>query len=382
MSFIEHAAQGDIEVVRLFVQAGLDPDVQPYTARSVLVSTRTRPASVAQMMVSFYPEEGEQDNDTALMKAAGNGHLEVAKFLIDLDVDLLIKNQQGQTAAMFAAAGGHLEILKYMRASRKSSSQTGISRVPMPIWYTFVDKMPETPMLWAAFNGHMDVVQWLYEEANAREYPWYGMGWAVLGGHQEVASYLYDKFKDFTDQGLAVYARGISLVLASHTGDEDMVRWLLSEGADIHYRERRWIELNTPEGMMYFQEIGNSSLHIAISQGHGGVLRILLEHWMHTHGADGRDPYGLTALMLAAAGGDEEMAGVLVSNGCPVNAQTDVGTTALMFAAARGQVSMLQFLLDRGADATLVNARGYTALSLAQEHGHAGVVSILEGTVP
>ena len=171
----------------------------------------------------------------------------------------------------------------------------------------------------------------------------------------------------------------VHLILASHTGDEEMVRWLLEEGADIHYREKDWIRLTTPDGTMYFQEVGNSSLHIAISQGHTGVLRILLEHWMNTQGADGRDPHGLSALMLAAAGGDEGMAVTLLDNGTPVNAQTDAGTTVLMYAAAHGQASLIRLLLDRGADASLENAYGNTALSLAQQFGHDEAVAILEG---
>ena len=127
-SFIEHAAAGDLEVVRLFVQAGLDVDVQPYTARSTLVSTRSNPTSLSHLKQSFYPEEGEQDNDTALMKAAGNGHLEVVKIIVDSGADLLLRNQQKQTAAMFAAAGGHLEVLKYIAFSRRNHSFTNRRR--------------------------------------------------------------------------------------------------------------------------------------------------------------------------------------------------------------------------------------------------------------
>ena len=386
VSFIDAAAQGDLAVVRLFVEAGLSVDVQPYTAKSVLVSTRVRPTSLSHMRAAFYPEEGEQDTDTALMKAAGNGYLEVVQFLVDQGADLLLRNQQNQTAAMFAAAGGHLEVLKYIGYSKKSYSQTGLYGGVMPVWYDFVEKLPESVMFWACFNGHMDVVRFLREEYGVTEYPWYNMGWAVLGGHQDIAEYFLDVVKDWESadnkgingQSHLDYMRDLSLVLASHTGDEQIVRWLLDEGANIHYRVKRWLQLSSPEGQVYLQVLGNSPIHIAISEGHLGVVRILLEHWMHTQGADGRDPHGLTALMLAAAGGDIEMAKVLMDNGAPVNARTDVGTTALMFAAGRGQVAMLRLLLDSGADASLENAHGYTALALAQVFEHDEAVAILE----
>ena len=377
-SFIAAAAQGDLAVVRLFVEAGLSVDVQPYTARSVLVSSRANPTSLHHLQKSFYPEAGEQDNDTALMKASGKGHLAVVKLLVEAGADLLLRNQQGQTAAEFAAAGGHLRVLQYMREAKRACKPIGVYGGFDPVFYKYSERPPETPMMWAAYNGHMHVVRWLREQCSDTAYPWFNMGWAVLGGHRDIAEYFLRIFEDWVDKRRAVYAKGVSLVLAAHTGDEDMVRWLLSEGADIHYREADWIRLTTPEGPQYFQQVGNSPMHIAISRGHGGVLRLLLEHWLHSQGAEGRDPYGVTALMLAAAGGDEGMAATLLENGTPVNAQTDVGTTALMYAAACGQASMIRLLLDSGADATLVNAKDYTALTLAQAFGHDEAAAILQ----
>ena len=55
------------------------------------------------------------------------------------------------------------------------------------------------------------------------------------------------------------------------------------------------------------------------------LLRILLNHWMLTFGADGRDEHGMTALHFAAAGGDAEMARRLIDNGAPVNGVSDIG---------------------------------------------------------
>ena len=112
-SFIEHAAEGDLEVVRLFIWAGMDVNIQPYTARMVLVPNRPNPTRLAHLESSWFPQEGE-DNDTALMRAAGGGHLEMVRFLLENGADREIKNRQNQNAITFAAAYGHLEMVKFL----------------------------------------------------------------------------------------------------------------------------------------------------------------------------------------------------------------------------------------------------------------------------
>ena len=119
-SFIEAAGAGDLNVVQLFVWAGMDVNVQPYTASVVYIPERDNPTRVAHLKYSWFPQEGQEDDDTALMKAAGNGHIDVVKFLCENGVDLCIRNQQKQTAMYFAAAGGYLEIVKYLHAQGRA----------------------------------------------------------------------------------------------------------------------------------------------------------------------------------------------------------------------------------------------------------------------
>jgi len=79
---------------------------------------------------------------------------------------------------------------------------------------------------------------------------------------------------------------------------------------------------------------------------------------------DGRDAVsGKTALMLAAEGGHEEVADVLLMHAnadkdlqVPGNAKADAFFSALMLAAQHDHVEMVQLLMHHGVDATLVNA--------------------------
>jgi ankyrin repeat protein len=59
---------------------------------------------------------------------------------------------------------------------------------------------------------------------------------------------------------------------------------------------------------------------------------------------------GITALMLAAHGGHEAVAQLLLQHGADVAAASNAGGTALMLAAVGGHVAVAQLLLQHGAD--------------------------------
>ena len=166
-------------------------------------------------------------------------------------------------------------------------------------------------------------------------------------------------------------------MMAAYGGHTDVVRFLLDHDANIHIRETRQRMTEQSGVLMEIIEYGHSALTLALAQGHDEVMELLLDHWLITYGADGRDPHGRTTLMYAASWGNIEWMQRLVDNDAPVGAQTAVGTTALMFAAAAGHVEAVQFLLEKGEDPSTENRYGYTALLLAQERGHEEVVNLL-----
>ena len=383
VSFIASAENGDLEAVRLFVWAGMDVNVQPYTASTVMVPMRENPTSISHLQYSWFPQEGQEDDDTALMKAAGAGHLDVVEFLMNNEADAKIKNQQNQHALMFAAAGGHLEIVKFI--AENTWHVMKLDNIN-PIGYDPLIQGPITSIMWAAYGGHLDVVQYLYEGKDVRTYSgltfrWLAFLWAVIGNHIDVMDYILETDNYLNGVNKTSHfdsATGQGLMLSSYHGHQDVVEHLLDLGANIFYRKNSWIELDTPEGRLYYKNIGFGPLHAAIQASQSEILCILLNHWMLSVGADGRDEYGMTALMFAAAGGDLEMSRRLIDNGAPVNGQSDIGITALMFASEWGHADVVRILLEEGADASLVEAHGNTALSLAEENGHAEIVEMLQ----
>ena len=362
-SFVTYAQDGDLDVVRLFIEAGMDVNVQPYSS-SVAHIAETKEDDLVAV---WFPQPGDEDNNTALMKAAGQGHIEVVRFLVGQGADLDIRNRQEQNALMLAAAGGHLAVATFLIDSGVYAS------VSPPLLNYNYGNGPQIALEWAVYYGHLDVVRLLLEVIGAfhRPDPNPSLGWAAYRGHLDVARLLLEHGAVVNGQPFGIGFLGPSaLMLAAYSGHSEMVRFLLERGADIHARENKiWRVTETPFGPVIDEEIGNSALDMAIDQGHAEVVRLLLQHWMAIYGADGQDVRGRTTLMYAAYAGDLEMARLMLENGAPVNVQTDVGTTALMFAAAYGYIEMVRFLVENGADIHIQNGYGYTALSLAEEGG-------------
>jgi ankyrin repeat protein len=166
---------------------------------------------------------------------------------------------------------------------------------------------------------------------------------------------------------LALLLGETPVMVASRSGNPDVVEQLLAKGANVNAHAAR----------------GQTALMWAVSQRHPAVVKVLL-----AHGADVRarsavwsevmavPPHGLpqynraiphggdTALMFAARVGDLESARLLVAAGADVNDADAWGVSATVLAAHSGYDELVEFLLDRGADANAA-AAGFAALHVA-----------------
>jgi ankyrin repeat protein len=120
--------------------------------------------------------------------------------------------------------------------------------------------------------------------------------------------------------------------------------------------------------------LDKTALMAAASQGDVNLVRTLL-----TAGADvnAHNKAGGSALIYAAWSGDTETVAILLNHGAEINHQSGNGWTALMMVAAKDHAPVTELLAKRGADPNLPDVYGWTPLMRAAYEGHARVVGVL-----
>lgn len=145
------------------------------------------------------------------------------------------------------------------------------------------------------------------------------------------------------------------LLRAVKSGDIPAAEALFAKGLDVNTTD--------PDG--------NTLLMLAVRGDHFDVAKRLLQRQAKLAG---RNRYGETALMLAAAKGDMELVDWMVKNGAGVNQS---GWSPLIYAAWQGKTEVVKYLLKKGADIDAVSPNGVSALMLATRGGHFDTVKLL-----
>ncbi len=136
-----------------------------------------------------------------------------------------------------------------------------------------------------------------------------------------------------------------ALTDAACVGRNDIIKVLLSMGADINYKDDR----------------ERTALIWAVCVAQKETVELLLDM-----GADVniKDEYGRTCLMYVAQTGNcsVETMKTMIDMGADINARGSNGMTGLMLAAKEGQVEAVKLLLDKGADINEKSNFGRTSL--------------------
>jgi uncharacterized protein len=101
------------DIMKLLIQSGAKVDAPDHRGVTLLVSMGFFDPTVSTILLDAGadPNAGDQEGQTALMKAAARGLKPTVKLLLDHHADMNKKDAQGRTALMHAAASRHSEAI-------------------------------------------------------------------------------------------------------------------------------------------------------------------------------------------------------------------------------------------------------------------------------
>lgn len=134
-----------------------------------------------------------------------------------------------------------------------------------------------------------------------------------------------------------------ALLKAAESGDEQRVRELLAQKADVDAQN----------------EQGVTALLKAVNQGLAAIVDVLIAA---KASVDKKFHTGITPLMCAAHYGYGEIVKALIGAGADLDLRNSVGATALMHAAVQGNADIINILLDVSARVDIGDKSGGTAL--------------------
>jgi ankyrin repeat protein len=225
------------------------------------------------------------------------------------------------------------------------------------------DENCSTPLSWASWLGHVEIVRWLLDRGAAvNEQGCMGrtpLGFASEENRTEVVRLLMERGADpaiADDEGCT------PLMGAAGDGHVEVVRFLLGHPIAV-----TTLDLRDTNGV--------TALWWACGEGFEGVARALLES-----GADPAiaDQHDCTPLMEASSEGHLEVLRLLLGHPIAkttVNHRDCLGRTALWWACFEGRVGVVRALLESGADLTIADNDGTTPMAIAKQIPTDGEIS-------
>ncbi|XP_014679678.1 PREDICTED: putative ankyrin repeat protein RF_0381 [Priapulus caudatus] len=316
------AYSGQLDLVRLLLEAGADPNV-----------TET------------------ENGKTPLMEAAWEGKEAVVQMLLSHGADANAANSYGETSLHHAARSGQLDIVRLLL---EAGADPNVAATDIRV----------TPLMWAAWEGAEAVVRMLLSHgADANAANCCGQTSLRHAAHYGQLDTMLLLLEAGADPNVAETENGKTpLMEAARKGKEAVVQMLLSHGADANAAD----------------SYGETSLHHAAHYGQLHIMLLLLEAGADPNVAETQS--GKTPLMKVMRECEEAAVQMLLSHGANANAADSHGETSLHHAAYLGQLDIVRLLLEAGADPNVAETeeRGsFTALHYSCDQLHTEMITLL-----
>ena len=320
-----------------------DEEEEPETARSTAL-TADQSAARAELT-----RLGVDYTAAAFVSAASGGRLAQVKLFVQAGMSVDATDSGGIAALLWAALNGHLEVVKYLVGQGASLTAT----------YPLNDY---TALHYAAYMGRLEMVKYLVgagADVNTTAGGDTPHSLAVAVGETAVAEYLYPLTPRGRLESAGFAFTTQAFVEAAAEGNASAVSLFVAAGMD-------------KEGKAVVTIAGNgrerTALHAAAAGGHLAVVTFLVNAGASVSSTDGS---GGTALHAAVGSGNLAIVTLLVSNGAAVNAKDSYSETPLYHAASYGHLAIVTHLVDNGADVTIASHDGLVPYGVARLLGHA-----------
>ncbi|KAJ6605260.1 ankyrin repeat-containing domain protein [Mycena vulgaris] len=297
-------------------------------------------------MVSLLLERGADVNarsgryGSALHTALAEKHEKIARLLIENGADVNSQGWDGAALTKASCYGMDNIVVLLLERGAHVNARGGLHDFPLHA---------------ALAHKQENIARLLIEngaDVNALcRHLFYPLELAAGWADEDLARLLINKGADLN----ACYR--MSLWRASRDGNENAVRLLLENGADLDLIINHWSPIAT-----------------AASGGHEGIVRLLIEHGATADAPGGQ--YGV-ALVEASDAGHATIVEALVDNGADVNTHDGDHRTALATASRAGHERIVQFLLDNGVDVNTQDGIYGSAIEAASRGRNKHIVELL-----
>ncbi|ETS77277.1 hypothetical protein PFICI_11151 [Pestalotiopsis fici W106-1] len=310
--------------------------------------------------------------------------------LDEVDWDDATKEGTKMTALSCAAEAGSMELVNSLLERGANVTADIVGRGD-----------GEGPVVKAAKNGHIDVVELLLSRgvnadlaSDSPALEWVAKGLDYMYDRATEAR-SYDMVRLLVSHGARVdNSRGFKLLAeASAKGHLDIVKLMVEKGANVE-RDNEFVAFTPLSSAAKFGHLDivkflvekgadpnchdyafHTPLFLAAEHGHFRIVKFLVEKGAdpngHKHG------YG-TPLSSAARSGHLEIIEFLIRKGADPNHSSAYGS-ALSFASQSGHLDVVKLLIEEGANPDASNNHDQTPFSLAAKYGHLEVVKFLAG---
>jgi uncharacterized protein len=343
------ARSGDPRTVRLILIAGAALDDADYTRNRtpLIYAAMSGDLAVVQALLDQGANVNlvTKDDRTALSMAVARNHANVAQLLLDRGADPNVQQGPGRGPLWSAVYNGQTKIIHaLLDKGAKPDSETLNAAIFSP----------------EGQANRLDIVRLLLDRGAPVETMKMAVtdspvANAVVGGFPRIVELLLERGANPNEKG----PEGMTLLMvaASLKNGLEQAKILLARGADLNARGDLGLTAlsiahleGTDETVKFLESRGakvdKNNLGDCIAAGEREWVQLLLDGGANVNAALGFQ--GLTPLMLASLGEDEEIVRLLLAKGANVNSEDSGGRTAVNFAEMKNNSIIVALLEQHG----------------------------------